>query len=68
MSTLDTVAGRLSKSGYAVILATGEVCFEDASVLGFVAEFKSVTQLLDEWKEAENAFPARTCQRVAPRP
>ena len=56
MSTLDTVARRLSTSGYEVISATGKVCFEDASVLGFVAEFESVAQLLNGWKEAEDAF------------
>ena len=56
MSTLDTVVRRLSASGYEVILATGKVCFEDASVLGFVADFESVAQLLDGWKEEEDAF------------
>ena len=56
MSTLATVAGRLSRNGYAVILAGSEVCFEDASVLGFVAEFESVAQLLDGWHGAEDAF------------
>ena len=56
MSTLDTAARRLSASGYEIIAAVGEIRFEDSSVLGFVAEFETVVQLLDGWKKAEDAF------------
>lgn len=56
MSTLDKAARCLSASRYEVVWTTAKVRFEDASVLGFVAEFESVAQLLDGWKEAEDDF------------
>ena len=49
-------ARRLSAAGYDVTSTTGNVRFEDASVLGFVAEFASVAALLDEWIHAEETF------------
>lgn len=56
MSILDMAARRLSAAGYDVTSTTGNVRFEDASVLGFVAEFASVAALLDEWIHAEETF------------
>ena len=56
MSTLDTVAKRLSAGGYTATPADGEVRFEDASILGFVAEFVSVAQLLDGWQRSQDVF------------
>jgi len=56
MSTLGTIARRLSDEGYEVITTVGELCFEDASVLGVVVEFESVADLLHGWEEKENAF------------
>ena len=56
MSILDTVARCLSAGGYTVIPAMGEVRFEDASILGFVAEFVSVAQLLDGWQQSQDVF------------
>ena len=49
-------ARRLSAAGYDVTPTTGHVRFEDASVLGFAAEFVSVAELLDEWIHAEETF------------
>ena len=56
MSTLDTVAKHLSAGGYTAIPGDGEVRFEDASVLGFIAEFVSVAQLLDGWQRSQDVF------------
>ena len=56
MSILDMAARRLSAARYDVTSTTGHVRFEDASVLGFVAEFVSVAALLDEWIRAEETF------------
>ena len=50
------VARRLLVAGYDVTSTTSHVRFEDASVLGFVAEFATVAALLDEWKNAEETF------------
>ncbi len=56
MTILDMVDRRLSLAGYDVTLTSSHVRFEDASVLGFVAEFVSVAALLDDWKHAEENF------------
>ena len=56
MSILDTVARRLSSSGYTVAPGGDEVRFEDASVLGFVAEFSTVEQLVSGWQQAQDRF------------
>ena len=50
------VTRRLLVAGYDVTSTTSHVRFEDASVLGFVAEFVSVAALLDKWKHAEETF------------
>lgn len=59
MGLLDAVARRLSSNGYWVLVASGEVRFEDASVLGCVSEFGSVNELLEGWKHAEDTFVRR---------
>ena len=56
MSILYMAARQLSTAGYTVVPAAGEVRFEDASVLGYVAEFESATTLLDRWKSVEDTF------------
>lgn len=56
MSILDTVARRLSANGYAVVFAAGELRFEDASVLGFVAEFQTIGALLEGWQAEQERF------------
>lgn len=56
MTILDTCARRLTASGYAIATSTTELRFEDASVLGFIAEFETVAALLEGWQHAEGAF------------
>lgn len=56
MNILDMAAKRLLVAGYDVTSTAGRIRFEDASVLGFVAEFVSVAALLDEWKHTEESF------------
>ena len=56
MSILDTCARNLAASGYAIATSTTELRFEDASVLGFVAEFETVAALLAGWQSAEETF------------
>ncbi len=56
MSILDMASKRLATAGYDVTSIAGHLCFEDASVLGFVAEFVSVAALLNQWKHTEESF------------
>jgi hypothetical protein len=56
MSILDTVARRLSANEYSVVFAADELRFEDASVLGFVAEFQTVRDLLEGWQAEQERF------------
>jgi hypothetical protein len=56
MSLLDIASRRLSSVGYSVAPWGDEVRFEDASVLGFVAQFPTVEQLTSGWEAAQERF------------
>ena len=57
MSLRDIVKGVLTREGYrTATTATGDLAFEDDTLLGFVCETESVADLLATWESRQDEF------------